>query len=415
MRLLFITNIFPSPLLPTKGPFNFQLVRALSRRHQVRVVAPLAWTDELAARRKGARLPPGRRSEPEAPPGGQGEHPRYYFTPKILRGQYGRFMWHSVRRVVLSQLDKFQPDVVLGYWVHPDGEVAVRAARLAGVPSAVIVGGSDVLLLAQSPGRRRRILKVLHATDAVIPVSDDLKTKLIGIGIAADKVHVVPRGVDSDRFSPGSRDDSRRKLNIRPDARVVVWVGRMVPVKGLDVLLDACGRLLHGAGALPFHLYLVGDGPLRETLSHRAVKLGVAGGVSFVGAVPHSELVDWYRAADLTVLPSRSEGVPNVLRESLACGTPFVASAVGGIPEIADDATCRLVPPEDPASLAAALARAIECRPGASDGIGLRQGSWDDSAAALENVLGRLTPGGSSAADGSGARCSRTTAVATGL
>jgi glycosyltransferase involved in cell wall biosynthesis len=404
MRLLLITNIFPSPVLPMKGPFNLELVRALSRRHQVRVIAPLAWTDELAARRRGIRLPPGRVSAPDGVNGVEVVHPRYYFTPKILREQYGRFMWHSVRRVVLSQLDRFRPDVVLAYWVHPDGEMAVRAARVAGVPSAVMVGGSDVLVLAQSPGRRRPILNVLNAADAVIPVSNDLKARLIAIGVAPDKIHVVPRGVDVGRFAPGSRAESRRKLGIPADARAVLWVGRMVPVKGLDVLLDACGRLRAGSGVLPFRLYLVGDGPLRETLLHRSVKLGVADAVSFVGAVPHSELGDWYRAADLTVLPSRSEGVPNVLRESLACGTPFVASAVGGIPEIADEATCRLVPPEDPTALAAALAGAIERGRGAVDEIGLRQGTWDDSASALERVLERLRSHRSSAADESNRR-----------
>jgi glycosyltransferase involved in cell wall biosynthesis len=81
--------------------------------------------------------------------------------------------------------------------------------------------------------------------------------------------------------------------------------------------------------------------------------------VTFVGYVPHSDLADWYTAADLTVLPSHSEGVPNVLLESIASGTPFVATRVGGIAEIADPVLDRLVAPGDPAALADAIVDAL--------------------------------------------------------
>src|SRR5207244_6384979 len=120
-----------------------------------------------------------------------------------------------------------------------------------------------------------------------------------------------------------------------------------------DVLLDACAALRHRR---PVRLYLVGDGPLRGRLEKAAGALGLADVVSFVGPRLHDELPDWYRAADLTVLPSRSEGLPNVLRESLACGTPFVASRVGGIPDIAEVPAHRLVSPDDPGALADAIA-----------------------------------------------------------
>ena len=108
----------------------------------------------------------------------------------------------------------------------------------------------------------------------------------------------------------------------------------MVPVKGLDILLQSLALLR--SRDLDCHLYLVGDGPLRKQLMVQANVLGLSTRITFVGPKLHEELPAWYRAADLTVLPSRSEGLPNVLRESLACGTPFVASNVGGIVEIAD-------------------------------------------------------------------------------
>jgi glycosyltransferase involved in cell wall biosynthesis len=137
---------------------------------------------------------------------------------------------------------------------------------------------------------------------------------------------------------------------------VLLWVGHMVPVKGLDVLINACAL---ACGRADFRLYLIGSGPLREDLVRQAAALGVTDRVQFVGYVAHDQLGDWYRAADMTVLPSHSEGVPNVLLESIASGTPFVASRVGGVPEIADPLIDRLVAPGNPTALADALVDAI--------------------------------------------------------
>src|SRR5207244_3718246 len=149
-----------------------------------------------------------------------------------------------------------------------------------------------------------------------------------------------------------------------------------------DVLLDACAALRHRR---PVRLYLVGDGPLRGRLEKAAGALGLADVVSFVGPRSHDELPDWYRAADLTVLPSRSEGLPNVLRESLACGTPFVASRVGGVPEVAEGAGCRLVPPGDAAALGDAIAEAL-----VRGGVAMNRPQvrdWAEAAHALFNLI----------------------------
>jgi glycosyltransferase involved in cell wall biosynthesis len=160
----------------------------------------------------------------------------------------------------------------------------------------------------------------------------------------------------------------------------------MVPVKGLDVLLDACA-ILRGHG-LEFRLYLVGDGPLRPSLGARIEAEGLQRSVAIVGPKGHDELPDWYRSADLTVLPSRSEGLPNVLRESLSCGTPFVASAVGGVGEIGDESCRLLVPPEDPPALAQAIERGLSLwgPPGRPTSVPQFL-TWEESADALLEIL----------------------------
>src|SRR5208283_2823466 len=196
------------------------------------------------------------------------------------------FLWRSVRDTIERLLFAHPPDAVLGYWAHPDGEAAIRAARLAHVPGIIMVGGSDFLLLARGGRRRERILDVLHAADAVVAVSQDLKGKLLESGIAADKVHVVSRGVDSMLFSPGNRTQARARLGVSDDKPMLLWVGRMVTVKGLDILLDACEVLAQRETV--FRFYLVGDGPLREPLMAETVKRNLTQHVRFVGARSHA-------------------------------------------------------------------------------------------------------------------------------
>ena len=385
MRILFVTNVFPNAYQPTKGVFNLRLAQALADEHEVRILSPISWVDEL----KGRLGRTGRRERlPAECDGLTVLYPRYYYPPKILRNHYGWFLWHSVRRQALEVVRGFRPDVVIGYWAHPDGEVAIRAARLAGVPAVVMVGGSDVLLLAKHGGRRRRILDVLQQAQAVVTVSRNLQAKVVELGLPPHKVHVVYRGVCAERFHPGDRQQARRRLNLPAEGRRLLWVGRMVPVKRLDVLLQAC-VVLRDRG-IDFELSLVGDGPLRPALQSQATALGLSRPVSFVGNVHHDELGDWYRAADLTVLPSQSEGVPNVLRESLACGTPFVASEVGGIPEIAADPAVQLVPPGDPGALAEGIARGLTGK----NPVSLAPApfmSWSESAHSLIRVVQSLT------------------------
>jgi glycosyltransferase involved in cell wall biosynthesis/peptidoglycan/xylan/chitin deacetylase (PgdA/CDA1 family) len=382
MRLLLIANDFPNPGEPTKGIFNCYLARALALEHDIRVISPIPWVEEChfgADQRKA--LGPDRQTFVD---GVEVHYPRYYYPPKLLRTHYGWFYWHSVYRTVRRLIEAQLPDAVLGYWAHPDGEVAVRVARMFGLPSVVKVGGSDVLLLPRQRRRRQCVVRVLQGADVVLTVSHDLRAKVLELGTEPEKVHVWRQGVDLERFRPGDRVEARRRLGIPAEGRALLWVGRMVAVKALDVLLEACLRLRDSR--LDYHLYLVGDGPLRKSLESECRTRGLTDAVSFVGSQLHDRLPDWYRAADLTLLPSWSEGVPNVLRESLACGTRFVATRVGGIPEIAAEPAKQLVAPGDAAALAEAVIRVL-AEPGPTVSSQAGSTSWQDSARDLVRIL----------------------------
>jgi glycosyltransferase involved in cell wall biosynthesis len=170
---------------------------------------------------------------------------------------------------------------------------------------------------------------------------------------------------------------------------MLVWVGNLVPVKGLEVLLGACAALRDRGAA--FRLYLIGDGPLRAALEARCRALALSPLVTFVGPRLHSQLPDWYRAADLTVLTSWSEGLPNVLRESLACGTPFVATDVGGVSEIdVLGSFNRLVPAGDTSAVAEAIAQSLRMpKPPATN---FQPRSWPEYAEELLRILIPFVP-----------------------
>lgn len=387
MRLVFLTNVFPNPFEPTKGTFNLEMVRALQEDHSIEVLSPVSWLDELRASAAEPPFLPGRRAWMD---GVEACYPRFYYTPKILRSCYGWFMWQSVSGRLLRSVRTNPPHAILTYWAHPDGYVALRAARCIGKPCVIMVGGSDVLLLTSRPSRRRCILEVLANADAVIAVSRDIKSKLVTFGIDPAKVHVVYRGVDTKRFAPGDRQEARRRLGLPQERPVLLWVGRMVPVKRLDVLLDACEILR--ARRSDIRVALVGAGPLEKSLKTQCTGRSLEDIVTFAGSAAHSDLPDWYQAADLLVLPSQSEGVPNVLLESMACGTPFVASRVGGIPEIATPGLDRLVEAADPRALADGVQEKL-ARNGPPVERRFFPGSWSAVAQQLTEVIQPLTNG----------------------
>jgi teichuronic acid biosynthesis glycosyltransferase TuaC len=382
MRILFFSSIFPQPGRPTRGIYCWRLCQALAETCEVRVMSPWPWLARL--RHRGPKVIPPELSGPGFRDL-QVDYPTYVYPPGVFRNAYHWFMARSVRRSMQRVVAEFRPDCLLSYWAHPDGAVAVRAAQTVGAVSAVIVGGSDILLLPQSKVRRRCVVDALQASDAVLAVGRDLQEKTIALGLPAEKVHIVHQGVDEDVFSPGSAREAREKLGLSPNGIVLLWVGNMLPVKGLDTLLEACA-LMRNQGD-PFQLCLVGDGPLRKELERHCQARGLSDVVRFVGARLPRELPDWYRAANLTILPSRSEGLPNVLRESLACGKPFVASNVGSIPELAAGSTqSRLVTPGNPAALADAIRDALHSPPGGCLTL-FRQESWSQSAMRVLRVL----------------------------
>lgn len=383
MRVLALTNLYPNPYQPHRAAFNRQQLAALAAEHEVQVIAPIAWTGEWLARRHPGAAPDLLVERRRVCDGMIVHHPRFAFTPRILHGQHGRFFVRSVRGVFEAVVRSLRPDVVLGCWAYPDGWAALRLGREAGLPVAIKVQGSDLLTVGAYPPRERRTIEAITGADGVIAVSRNLGERAVAMGAEAARVHVVYNGVDANMFFPGDRAAARRRVGITSGDPMILAVGNLAPVKGFDVLIDALGSLARAG--VRFRCDVVGEGPSRRKLQHQIQALGLTERVRLLGARPLEELPHWYRSADLVVLASRSEGIPNVLLEAGACGARCVATRVGGIPEIVHADS--LVAPGDAAALAERIGVFLRVGDAPIGAAPLLPRSWTDSAQALAQAL----------------------------
>ncbi|HEY0861955.1 glycosyltransferase [Pseudoxanthomonas sp. F37] len=348
MRILIVTSQFPIAGEPHRGRPVYQTVRELSRLAEVKVLSPIATYPGWARPRSYLYRP----AEHQAvAPGCDVDYVTYPALPAVSRP----FNGHLCARALSRPVRAFAPDVVLAYWLYPDGYGALRAAREAGVPFLAGARGSD--LRVRDAVSRRLTRPVVRAARRLLVVSEDLgRVAAEQYGADPERIRAIPNGCDAALFRPGDRQAARAALGLAQDAEVVLYVGRLVPEKGLRELVHATRRLL--ATRPRARVVLVGDGPLYAELA-ATLAAEPALPLQLAGSQAPAEVARWMVASDLVTLPSYSEGHPNVLVEALACGRPVVATPVGGIPEVVDAASGLLVPARDADALADALAEAL--------------------------------------------------------
>ena len=218
----------------------------------------------------------------------------------------------------------------------------------------------------------------------VVAVSDALRRALLELGIEAGRIVVLRNGVDTEYFRPEPRNKARQAIGLAlPSAsRLAVSVGNLVPLKGHDLAIQACTSIPG------LHLAIIGRGALEARLRALVRDLGTDR-VHFVPEVEQQRLRSFYSAADLLILASEREGMPNVVIEALACGTPVIATAVGGVPEVVDSPTAgRLVSERTPEVLAHAIVALLAAPPEREDvrAYALRL-SWSETVSGLYKVF----------------------------
>lgn len=265
--------------------------------------------------------------------------------------------WRAARRVAR----RYGAAIMHGHWVVPGGAIAAAAAPA--VPLVVSLHGSDVYVAERLAPARSVARAVFRRARVITACSSDLARRAIALGADGARVQVVPYGVDARRFrpDPAARAALRRELRLGDDATLVVAAGRLVRKKGFEYLVDAIAALRADRGRIV--LALAGEGDLRQELEERSRTAGAADRVRLLGNRTQDEVARWFAAADVIAVPSvrddsgNVDGLPNVVLEALASGTPLVTTAAGGIGAVVETGRTALVVPERDS---AALARAIE-------------------------------------------------------
>jgi glycosyltransferase involved in cell wall biosynthesis len=351
-RVLIVTNLFADPFGPTRATFNQQQFSRLGEHMDVRIMVPVSWIPVVKNPLAYWRLKQAtQRTWPQA------DYVVFWYIPGVARGLHGLFLLMSLLLQRAPTLLLRRWDVLLGSWAYPDGWATAVLGWLTRTPVVMKVHGSDINVFGQDPARRGQIRWALNRAHGVVSVSKALATRMTEMGVRPGRTTVLYNGVDPARFHPMDGQAARLAHGVAPDEEMILYIGNILVTKGCGELLGAFARI--AASRPRATLVFVGDGGMRKALEARAAELGLAARVRFVGRVPHELLKGWFAAASVFCLPSHAEGVPNVVLEAMACGTPVVSTDVGGVGEILPDHAGILVQPKDEAGLTQALERAL--------------------------------------------------------
>lgn len=335
MRLSIVSHLFPSEAEPLRGPFVAEQARALQAYADLCVVCGEYRGTDRSAAVEGVPI-------------------RYVRIPWV-RGVPSKAALVFSAAAYLRKVNRWigsprrRPDLVHAHYGFPDGVVGCLAARRLGIPAVVTLHGDDANIQMRMPVVGPMVANALSYASAVICVSEAMRRDVVErFPALAEKAVAVPNGYESRDIGPASG---------RPRSEYLLFVGSLLPVKNPDMLLRAYARV---APSTPLDLAIAGEGPMAPALRRLASELGIAHRVRFLGRLSHDKVGDAMRRAHALVLPSSHEGMPIVVIEALASGTPVVASAVGGIPELVrDDGLGLLVEPGDQRALEEALRKAV--------------------------------------------------------
>jgi len=343
---------FPNPAEPLRGVFVAEQIRATCADVDWRIIAPVPWAPSWLARMLGKPYVRGG-SRFEGIPVAR---PRYPVLPKRLfyATVAPAMAWSSRAAFATARAEGAR--FVHAHALYPSAAAARRLTATSGVPLIVSVHGSDLYTNLERPSWAAEVRAAIASAAAIVCVSPSLARDVVALaGADPLRVTVIPDTYDDTRFVYGERSPAAGR------SPRLVSVGRLVPVKGHDVLVRAFGSAVRAG--LDANLEIIGDGPERARLEAIVVEQGLVERVRFSGALADDALVQALGRADAFVLPSRREGFGVALVEALATGLPALATRSGGPEDIVGPGDGLLVPPGDETALAeglAALGRSLD-------------------------------------------------------
>lgn len=391
VRTLLFSTLYPSSVRPVHGIFVETRLRELlaSGRVQTKVVAPVPWFPSTNPR-WGERARMASTPARETRNGIDVLHPRYPLIPKVGMTLAPLMLALASVAPIRRLIDEgFDFDVIDAHYYYPDGVAAAWLARHFGRPFTVTARGTDLNLIPQHALPRQMIRWAARRADASIGVCAALVDVLRDWGLPSDRLHVMRNGVDLERFHPVPPAQARAELRIGGEP-VLLSVGHLIERKGHHIAIGAMPAVLRRHPRA--QLLVVGAGEEQARLQSQIDSLGLQQSVRLAGAVPNDRLATWYSAADALILASSREGWANVLLESMACGTPVVATRIWGTPEVVQNASVgALVAEREAGAFAQAIVGLLAQRP---DRVAVRRYAedfgWQPTTEAQARLFERL-------------------------
>lgn len=323
MKILVISHLYPDATRSHFGIFIQREVESLLDHCRLKVIAPRPWI-------------PWKNSKKKAMGNGQVEVSYLCYFPlpgALFRPVKGLWLFLFLKRLVYRIKKRFDFDIIHAHMVYPTGFCTVLLKRIFKKPVVISIRGADINKLPRYYFLRKMIVYTLNNADAVITVSNSLKQRILDLGIPENKVKVMAKGVDLDKFKPMDKSEARKKLNLPQDKIIVLSVGHLISRKNpLGLVESVC--LIPEDKRGSFLFVWVGEGQLEKKMREKIKENKLEDMFLLAGRVDPDFMPEWLNTADIFVLISFSEGMPNVLYEAFACGIPAIVSGVDGALEI---------------------------------------------------------------------------------
>ncbi len=378
IRLLTFSTLYPHAARPNHGIFVENRLQHLLESHEATslVLAPVPWFP-VTSGRFGDWALNARAPATETRHGIAIRHPRYPVLPKIGMSVAPWLLYRAmVPQIARLLAEGHRFDAIDAHYIYPDGVAATWLGRRFGLPVVMTARGTDVNLIPRYRIPRHLIQGAIRDASAIIAVSGALKQVLVDLGAPPDKVTVLRNGVETSLFRPpADRTAIRTALGL--NGPTLISVGGLIERKGHHRTIEAM-RQLPGFG-----LIIAGEGPERARLSGLIAAYGLTERVRLLGPRPQREWPGRYGAADATGLASSREGWANVLRESMACGTPVVAANIWGNPEVVQTPAAGVIyEPNTPDGIAAGVRKLFADPPDRTATRSYAEPfSWDETTA----------------------------------
>lgn len=361
-KILVISSKFPNKIHFQQGLFVYELVKELSKENQFVVICPISKTPSISLLSRALKNPRKLgeyyrqlRKIPQTDTyhGISVYYPRLWYLPqKFAHFSRGFFLFARVMPLILKIRKKFKFDIIHAQFALPEGFAATLMGKALGVPVVVHCQGSDINSdLGKNIILTNLVKYSLNHAQYVFAASKEIRQKIDHYTDLNGLLKLVPNGVNLRMFFPYDKIKARKNLNLPLDKNIILYVGSLYWGKGVNYLIDAMEDVARKCPDVL--LFILGEGDLDDALKRKVRKLDLEHRIKFLGNKPQTKVPRWMNAVDLLILPSVSEGLPPVIPESLACGTPVVASRVGGVPEIIDSGKIGLLSnPRDAGDLA---------------------------------------------------------------